>query len=95
VAKDVAVTDGKVNTANLHRAVKDGRYGEYQYQVREEKNRLALGRCMIMLRGTVAEGIEKMRMGDGTPAIVMRVVKACGGDVVAYEQSYQHPFSRI
>jgi hypothetical protein len=94
-AKNMAGTDRKINPANLHCGVKDSRNGKYQYQVRKEINRLALGRRMVVLRGTVAEGIEEMRMSDAAPAIIVRVIKARSGDIVAYEKSCQHPFSRI
>jgi hypothetical protein len=58
-------------------------------------NGLALRLRMIVLQSIVTEGEKEVRVRNGSPAIVVSMVKRSSGNIVAQKKNYQHPFARF
>jgi hypothetical protein len=55
-------------------------------------NGLALRLRMIVLHSIVAEREKEVRVRNGSPTVIMCMIKTRSGSVVAQKKNHQHPF---
>jgi hypothetical protein len=56
-------------------------------------NGLALRLRMIVLQSIVAEGKKEMRVGNGSPTVMVCMIATSSRKVVAQKKHHQHPFT--
>jgi hypothetical protein len=79
---------------DLRDFINDGNGQAGQNDIRQKMDGLALGLGMVMLLcGIIAEREKEVRVRNGSPTVIMRMIKGRSRNVVAQKKNHQHPFA--